>query len=194
MIINNNNNNTRSISKLNEIFFYKILFFLADILGHEQIDLTRLKKQAQLIQTQIPKIPRITRTLNTLESVLKVLEEHSRISKHQIDQLIQSVEQENHQLTRVNYFVSFDIIKTNFSFLLKQLHESQVAYLKLKAHTASLQSLKECYCRYAHMLDGARTMFNAYQQTTTKRDSIDQVKLGLKECTQVSLFISYKDK
>lgn len=27
-------------------------------------------------------------------------------------------------------------------------------------------------------------MFNAYQQTTTKRDSIDQVKLGLKECTQ----------
>jgi hypothetical protein len=36
------------------------------------------------------------------------------------------------------------------------------------------------------MLDGARTMFSAYQQTTTKRDSIDQVKLGLKECTQVS--------
>ena len=36
------------------------------------------------------------------------------------------------------------------------------------------------------MLDGARTMFNAYQQTTTKKDSIDQVKLGLKECTQVS--------
>jgi hypothetical protein len=68
------------------------------------------------------------------------------------------------------------------------LHESQVAYLKLQAHTASLQSLKECYCRYAHMLDGARTMFNAYQQTTTKRDSIDQVKLGLKECTQVSFF------
>jgi hypothetical protein len=41
------------------------------------------------------------------------------------------------------------------------------------------------------MLDGARTMFNAYQQTTTKRDSIDQVKLGLKECTQVSRFMSY---
>jgi len=40
------------------------------------------------------------------------------------------------------------------------------------------------------MLDGARTMFNAYQQTTAKRDSIDQVKLGLKECTQVS-FIHY---
>jgi hypothetical protein len=38
------------------------------------------------------------------------------------------------------------------------------------------------------MLDGAKTMFNAYQQTTTKRDSIDQVKLGLKECTQVNLF------
>jgi len=76
-------------------------------------------------------------------------------------------------------------------FSLKQLHESQVAYLKLQAHTASLQSLKECYCRYAHMLDGARTMFNAYQQTTTKRDSIDQVKLGLKECTQVSLYLSY---
>jgi hypothetical protein len=74
---------------------------------------------------------------------------------------------------------------------LKQLHESQVAYLKLQAHTASLQSLKECYCRYAHMLDGARTMFNAYQQTTTKRDSIDQVKLGLKECTQVSRSMSY---
>lgn len=60
-----------------------------------------------------------------------------------------------------------------------------MAYLKLQAHTASLQSLKECYCRYAHMLDGARTMFNAFQQTSTKRDSIDQVKLGLKECTQV---------
>ncbi|CAF1432503.1 unnamed protein product [Adineta steineri] len=138
---------------------------ITDILGHEQIDLTRLKKQAQLTQTQIPKIPRITRTLNTLESVLKILEEHSRLSKCQIDKLIQSVENENHQLAR-------------------QLHESQVAYLKLQAHTASLQSLKECYCRYAHMLDGARTMFNAYQQTTTKRDSIDQVKLGLKECTQ----------
>jgi len=41
------------------------------------------------------------------------------------------------------------------------------------------------------MLDGARTMFNAYQQTTTKRDSIDQVKLGLKECTQVSFYSSY---
>ena len=62
-----------------------------------------------------------------------------------------------------------------------------MAYLKLQAHTASLQSLKECYCRYAHMLDGARTMFNAYQQTTPRRDSIDQVKLGLKECTQVSI-------
>ena len=68
------------------------------------------------------------------------------------------------------------------------MHESQVAYLKLQAHTASLQSLKECYCRYAHMLDGARTMFNAYQQTTTRRDSIEQVKLGLKECTQVSFY------
>lgn len=124
-----------------------------------------MKKQAQLTQTQIPKIPRITRTLNTLDSVLKILEEHSRLSKCRIDQLIQSVEKENPQLSR-------------------QLHESQVAYLKLQAHTASLQSLKECYCRYAHMLDGARTMFNAYQQTTTKRDSIDQVKLGLKECTQ----------
>ncbi|CAF3826116.1 unnamed protein product [Rotaria sordida] len=138
---------------------------IPDILGHEQIDLTRLKKQAQLTQTQIPKIPRITRTLNTLENVLKVLEEHSRTSKYQIDQLVESVEKENHQLAR-------------------QLHESQVAYLKLQAHTASLQSLKECYCRYAHMLDGARTMFNAYQQTTTRRDSIDQVKLGLKECTK----------
>ncbi|CAF3887207.1 unnamed protein product, partial [Rotaria magnacalcarata] len=144
------NNNTHSIP---------------DILGHEKIDLTRLKKQAQLTQTQIPKIPRIARTLNTLENVLKVLEDHGRASKCHIDQLIQSVEKENHQLAR-------------------QLHESQVAYLKLQAHTASLQSLKECYCRYAHMLDGARTMFNAYQQTTTKRDSIDQVKLGLKECTQ----------
>ncbi|CAF1018805.1 unnamed protein product [Rotaria sordida] len=138
---------------------------IPDILGHEQIDLTRLKKQAQLTQTQIPKIPRITRTLNTLENVLKVLEEHSRTSKYHIDQLVESVEKENHQLAR-------------------QLHESQVAYLKLQAHTASLQSLKECYCRYAHMLDGARTMFNAYQQTTTRRDSIDQVKLGLKECTK----------
>ncbi|CAF4638972.1 unnamed protein product [Rotaria sp. Silwood1] len=138
---------------------------IPDILGHEQIDLTRLKKQAQLTQTQIPKIPRIARTLNTLDNVLKILEEHSRISKCQIDQLIQSVEKENPQLAR-------------------QLHESQVAYLKLQAHTASLQSLKECYCRYAHMLDGARTMFNAYQQTTTRRDSIDQVKLGLKECTK----------
>jgi hypothetical protein len=78
------------------------------------------------------------------------------------------------------------IINSSLCFL-KQLHESQVAYLKLQAHTASLQSLKECYCRYAHMLDGARTMFNAYQQTTTRRDSIDQVKLGLKECTHVSL-------
>ncbi|CAF3483332.1 unnamed protein product [Rotaria sp. Silwood1] len=53
----------------------------SDILGHEQIDLTRLKKQAQLTQTQIPKIPRIARTLNTLDNVLKILEEHSRISK-----------------------------------------------------------------------------------------------------------------
>jgi hypothetical protein len=77
-----------------------------------------------------------------------------------------------------------------FFFFEKQLHESQVAYLKLQAHTASLQSLKECYCRYAHMLDGAKTMFNAYQQTTTRRDSIDQVKLGLKECTQVSWFLN----
>ena len=74
------------------------------------------------------------------------------------------------------------------------MHESQVAYLKLQAHTASLQSLKECYCRYAHMLDGARTMFNAYQQTTTKRDSIDQVKLGLKECTQVSFCLDTSEK
>lgn len=41
------------------------------------------------------------------------------------------------------------------------------------------------------MLDGARTMFNAYQQTATKRDSIDQVKLGLKECTQVSFHMKY---
>ncbi|UJR38371.1 hypothetical protein I4U23_031041 [Adineta vaga] len=138
---------------------------IPEILGQEQIDLTRLRKQAQLTQTSIPKVPRITRTLKTLESVLNVLEEHSRKSKYHIDQLIQSVENENHQLAR-------------------QLHESQVAYLKLQAHTASLQSLKDCYYRYAHMLDGARTMFNAYQQTSTKRDSIDQVKLGLKECTQ----------
>ena len=67
------------------------------------------------------------------------------------------------------------------------MHESQVAYLKLQAHTTSLQSLKECYCRYVHMLNGTRTMFNAYQQTAAKRDSIDQVKLGLRECTQVSI-------
>ncbi len=40
------------------------------------------------------------------------------------------------------------------------------------------------------MLDGAKTMFQAYQQTTTRRDSIDQVKLGLKECTQVCCLIS----
>ncbi|CAF0975176.1 unnamed protein product [Rotaria sordida] len=142
---------------------------IPDILGHEQIDLTRLKKQAQLTQTQIPKIPRITRTLNTLENVLKVLQEHSRTSKYQIDQLIESVEKENHQLARINifYFSIKDTKKKIFFFsiffFLKQLHESQVAYLKLQAHTASLQSLKECYCRYAHMLD---------------------VKLGLKECTK----------
>jgi hypothetical protein len=185
------NTNTHSIRKLKNNFInLNYLNFLADILGHEKIDLTRLKKQAQLNQTQIPKIPRITRTLNTLESVLKVLEEHSRISKYHIDQLIQSVEKENHQLARVNYFQIFNFYNfVFFSSSLKQLHESQVAYLKLQAHTASLQSLKECYCRYAHMLDGARTMFNAYQQTTTKRDSIDQVKLGLKECTQVSFYI-----
>ena len=156
---------------------------IAEILGHEKIDLTRLKKQAQINQTQIPKLPRITRTLNTLESVLKVLEDHSRLSKCHIDRLIQSVEQENPQLARVNSRFLHACI-SSFS-LLQQLHESQVAYLKLQAHTASLQSLKDCYCRYAHMLDGARTMFHAYQQTTTKRDSIDQVKLGLKECTQV---------
>jgi hypothetical protein len=37
------------------------------------------------------------------------------------------------------------------------------------------------------MLDGARTMFNAYQQNaSTKKESIDPVKLGLRECTQVS--------
>lgn len=76
---------------------------LADILGHEKIDLTRLKKQAQLTQTQIPKVPRIARTLTTLENVLKVLDEHGRISKSEIDQLIQSVEKENHQLARVNF-------------------------------------------------------------------------------------------
>lgn len=75
---------------------------IAEILGHEQIDLTRLKKQAQANQTQIPKLPRIARTLNTLESVLKVLEEHSRLSKCHIDRLIQSVEQENPQLARVS--------------------------------------------------------------------------------------------
>lgn len=69
--------------------------------------MTRLKKQAQLNQTQIPKIPRITRTLNTLDSVLKILEEHSRISKSHIDQLIQSVEQENPQLARVKFFHFF---------------------------------------------------------------------------------------
>lgn len=76
---------------------------IAEVLGHEQIDLTRLKKQAQINQTQIPKVPRITRTLNTLESVLKVLEEHSRLSKCHIDRLIQSVEKENPQLARVNF-------------------------------------------------------------------------------------------
>ena len=42
------------------------LFLLADILGCEQIDLSCLKKQAQLIQSQIPLI---ARTLNTLESL-----------------------------------------------------------------------------------------------------------------------------
>ena len=41
------------------------------------------------------------------------------------------------------------------------------------------------------MLDGARTMFNAYQRNaSTKKESLDQVKLGLKECTQVSFFYS----
>lgn len=74
---------------------------VADILGHEKIDLTRLKKQAQLTRTQIPKIPRIARTLSTLESVLKVLEDHSRAAKQHIDQLIESVEQDNPQLARV---------------------------------------------------------------------------------------------
>ncbi len=83
---------------------FAFFYLLADILGHEKIDLTRLKKQAQLTQTQIPKLPRITRTLNTLESVLKVLEEHSKISKCHIDQLIQSVEKENPQLARVKFF------------------------------------------------------------------------------------------
>lgn len=162
-------------------FFWRI----AEILGHEQIDLTRLKKQAQINQTQIPKVPRIARTLNTLSSVLKVLEDHSRLSKSHIDLLIQSVEKENPQLSRVSSSAPL-FLSHHHSF--QQLHESQVAYLKLQAHTASLQSLKECYCRYAHMLDGARTMFHAYQQTTTpRRDSIDQVKLGLKECTQVSI-------
>ena len=156
----------------------------AEILGHEQIDLTRLKKQAQLNQTEIPKTPRITRTLTTLESVLKVLEEHSRISKNEIDRLIQSVEQENPQLARVTLNDKSQKRFDGFSF--QQLHESQVAYLKLQAHTASIQSLKECYSRYAQMLDGARTMFQAYQQTHTRRDSIDQVKLGLKECRKVS--------
>ena len=78
------------------------VFLLADILGRDQIDLSRLKKQAQLIQSQIPKIPRIARTLNTLESVLKVLDEHNRISKCKIDQLTQSVENQNPQMARVN--------------------------------------------------------------------------------------------
>ena len=72
------------------------------MLGDEPIDLSRLKKQAQLSRTRIPKHPRITRTLTTLQSVLKVLEEHSRTSKSHIDQLIQEVEQEKHQFTRVN--------------------------------------------------------------------------------------------
>jgi hypothetical protein len=79
----------------------RVRLFLAEILGDEQIDLTRLKKQAQLSQTQIPKFPRVSRTLSTLDSVLKILEEHGRSSKSHIDQLIQSVEQEKHQLTRV---------------------------------------------------------------------------------------------
>ena len=101
---------------MNSLFYFLLLiwnehFYLADILGHEQIDLTRLKKQAQQSQTHIPKIPRITRTLKTLESVLKVLEEHGRLSKSHIDQLIQSVEQENHQLTRVLHWCSFFFYK-----------------------------------------------------------------------------------
>ena len=78
------------------------------------------------------------------------------------------------------------------------MNESQIAYLKLQAHTISLQSLKECYCHYVHMFNDARMMFNAYQQTAAKRDSIDQVKLGLRECTQVSIpskhrFLSHTD-
>ena len=90
------------------------------MLGHEKIDLTRLKKQAQLTQTKIPKIPRITRTLNTLESVLKVLEEHSRTSKCHIDQLVQSVEKENHQLARVILHLKY-FISTLFFFLSKAI-------------------------------------------------------------------------
>ena len=98
------NNSIRKWFLLEKVFCER--FVLAEILGQEQIDLTRLKKQAQLTQTSIPKTPRITRTLKTLESVLKVLEEHSRKCKHQIDELIQSVANENHQLARVNSFIN----------------------------------------------------------------------------------------
>ena len=190
------NSNSHSIRKFDQTSTMGVgdpsmsfVFFSADILGHERIDLTRLKKQAHISQTQIPKIPRITRTIKTLDSVLKILDEHGRLSKAHIDDLTQSVEKENHQLTRVRS--SSRVLKIRRAFVRfpsssQQLHESQVAYLKLQAHTASLQSLKECYCRYAHMLDGARTMFQAYQQSGHRRDPIDQVKLGLRECTQVS--------
>jgi hypothetical protein len=65
------------------------------------VDLNRLKKQAQLTHTELPKTPRITRTLHTLDSVLKVLEEHGRTSKSEIERLVECVEKENHQLTRV---------------------------------------------------------------------------------------------
>ena len=101
--------------------FFSFACLLADILGHERIDLPRLKKQAQLTQLQIPKTPRIERTLNTLESVLKILDEHSRISKCKIDQLIQSVEKQNLQLARVKIlliYLNMEKRKTNFIFIL----------------------------------------------------------------------------
>ncbi|CAF0850126.1 unnamed protein product [Didymodactylos carnosus] len=142
---------------------------LPDLLGNEQIDLNRLKKTALLHQTDIPKNPRIHRTLSTLDSVLNVLEEHGRTSKIEIDNLVDEVNKGQHYLTR-------------------KLHESQTQYLKLQAHIGSIQSLKECYCRYVKLLDGARTMFNAYQNskksTSLVSTTTSQVKLGLKECTQ----------
>ncbi|CAF1295172.1 unnamed protein product [Didymodactylos carnosus] len=141
---------------------------IPDVLGNEQIDLNRLKKTASLNHTNIPKTPRIHRTLSTLDSVLNVLEEHGRTSKIEIDNLVEEVEKGQHHLTR-------------------KLHESQTQYLKLQAHTASIQSLKECYCRYVKLLDGARTMFNAYQNSKKPISLVSttsQVKLGLKECTQ----------